>query len=254
MTWKAISGNVSCSGNLYLGSAWASCAEAKSDSWTRSRMALRSCSGIAVAPYLTGQLVTVPGSRRQWLAKPIPAAITMLAPRRSPTNPLHPIHHIRHGKAGLLVHDDHRAAVAAPVTGPRAQRHDVGTQSIPHSEPDRYPEHQLLAVGLFFKDGVTCLLRQQSDPPGLPATGDDRLNGCHRSGVALPVGRRDLRPAPPGVVRHGGIQHRVAKGPQGDVGCAQGLWVHRWRGKARCHPPVLGGRQPDMEVGTQGTA
>ena len=48
---------------------------------------------------------------------------------------LHAVHHVADGELGVLVHDDDRAAVAAPVAGARAERH-VGrvAQAVAHAD------------------------------------------------------------------------------------------------------------------------
>ena len=71
----------------------------------------------------------------------VAASSAMVMPRRSPTRPGYMrFIDVADGQLGLEVHDDDRAAVAAPVTGARADGHVGVGQPVAHAEAQRHPQ------------------------------------------------------------------------------------------------------------------
>ena len=179
----------------------------------------------------------------------------MLVPRRSPTSTrLHAVHDVADDELRVLVDDDDGPAVAPPVTGARAERH-LGriAQAVAHAHALGHAEHLVDAVRLDLEDRVGALGREQAHATGFAPSGDDRLDGGHRAGIALAVGGGDLGAPPPFLVRHGGVDGRVHECLQhelGDLALHGGDVDGRGRDDVG-HAAVLARRQADEEVGAE---
>src|SRR6202044_813629 len=77
--------------------------------------------------------------------------------------------------------------------GRRAERH-LGriAQAVAHAHALGHAEHLVDAVRLDLEDRVGALGREQAHAAGFAPSGDDRLDGGHRAGIALAVGGGDL--------------------------------------------------------------
>ena len=164
---------------------------------------------------------------------------------------LHAVHDVADGELRVLVDDDDRAAVAAPVTGARAERH-LGrvAQPVAHADALGHAEHLVDAVRLHLEDRVGARGREQAHAAGLAPSGDDRLDGGHRAGIALAVGGGDLGAPPPFVMRHRGVDGRVHERLEHELGdlALHGGDVDRRRRDDVGHAVVLARREADEEV------
>src|SRR5581483_5717227 len=166
----------------------------------------------------------------------------------------HAVHDVANGQFGVEVHDDDRAAVAAPVTRARADWHVRVSQAVAHAEVQGHAETLVDALRLLLEDDLSGLLAEEAHTAGLALAGDDRLHGGHRARVALAVGGGDLGAAPPRVMRHGRIDGRVQEGLDQELRqlvAAEFGGADRRRRDDVGHAVVLGLGQADVEVGLE---